>query len=178
MKRTPLVGLVGIFVAALVSGCAPEGGLDGDDLIDPTEGVYGEENTAEAESALTRPEMVDIVMWYAYSQIGKSYQFGAAGPNAYDCSGLTKWVFAQAGLNLVHHAASQWNQGYHWNDMTDVWPADLLFFGDSGVISHVGIYVGNGQYIHAASVTKGVELQTLYPPPPGYKPYIGHARYF
>lgn len=175
MQRTSasLYLVAGLLV--LASGCG-DVSFDTEDVQDAD--VVVNENLGEAEGALTRQQMVDIVMWYAWSQIGKPYQAGAAGPNAYDCSGLTQWVFAHAGLNLVHHAASQWNQGYHWTNMTDVWPADLLFFGHYGVISHVGIYVGNGQYIHAASPIRGVELQTLYPPPPGFKPYIGHARYF
>ena len=162
-----LAGLVG-----LASGC-------GDQNFDPeatqNEEIAEEDNRGEVQSALyTRQQMVDIVMWNSYSQGGDPYVFGAAGPDAWDCSGLTMWVMSTVGVSLPHYSASQWNYGYHWTDDADIWPADLVFFGAPG-ISHVGIYVGDGNYIHAPAPGGVVKLSALSA---ASKPYYGHARYF
>jgi len=171
MGRTSTCFFLVAVVLGLASGC-------GDAAFDP-EAVQDEEgaaveNLGEAESALTRQEMVDIVIYNAYTQGGKPYVYGAAGPDAYDCSGFTYWVYKQAGLSLLLKAKWQWNQGYHWTDKADIWPADLVFFGDgtADTITHVGIYVGDGQYIHAGP--PDVHLSSLSDAPN----YFGHARYF
>jgi cell wall-associated NlpC family hydrolase len=82
----------------------------------------------------------------AYRQLGKPYRWGAAGPNAFDCSGLTMWVWARAGVSLPHSSRAQYGQGRHMS-YNDLQPGDLVFFGSP--IHHVGIYVGGGQYIAA-----------------------------
>jgi len=88
----------------------------------------------------------------AESQIGKPYQWGAAGPNSYDCSGLVMWAYAQAGVHLDHWTGSQWNEGAHVS-RSQLRPGDLVFFaynvGDPSTIHHVGMYVGNGQMVDA-----------------------------
>ncbi|MCU1595484.1 MAG: hypothetical protein JWO12_2876 [Frankiales bacterium] len=81
----------------------------------------------------------------ARDQLGKPYEYGAAGPNSFDCSGLTMYAYSQAGISIPHHAADQYNQGRHVA-RSDLQPGDLVFFDNLG---HVGIYVGSGQFIHA-----------------------------
>ncbi len=82
----------------------------------------------------------------ALSQVGKPYQWGAAGPNSYDCSGLTMWAWAQAGVSLPHNSGSQYAATPRV-DSSDWAPGDLLFFGSP--IHHVGMYIGNGQMVEA-----------------------------
>jgi cell wall-associated NlpC family hydrolase len=94
----------------------------------------------------------------AYSQMGKPYQYGAAGPNAYDCSGLTMWAFAHAGISLPHSAAGQMGAGRHVS-RSQLQPGDLVFFDNGG---HVGIYVGNGEMIDANHTGGWVGVRPLY----------------
>ena len=85
-------------------------------------------------------------MQWAYRELGKPYVWGAAGPNSFDCSGLTQYVWAKAGVYLDHYTGSQWNEGRHVSQ-SELQPGDLVFFGSD--LHHVGIYVGNGNMIEA-----------------------------
>jgi cell wall-associated NlpC family hydrolase len=82
----------------------------------------------------------------ALSQVGKPYQWGGAGPNSYDCSGLTMWAWAHAGVSLPHSAAMQYAVITHVSSSA-LQPGDLLFFGSP--IHHVAMYVGGGQMVEA-----------------------------
>jgi cell wall-associated NlpC family hydrolase len=82
----------------------------------------------------------------ALSQVGKPYQWGAAGPNSYDCSGLTMWSWAHAGVSLSHSSGAQYGETPRVS-RSDLQPGDLLFFGSP--IHHVAIYIGNGQMVEA-----------------------------
>ncbi len=94
----------------------------------------------------------------AYSQLGKPYSYGAAGPNAYDCSGLTMWAYAHAGISLPHSAAAQMGYGTPVS-RDELEPGDLVFFDDGG---HVGIYVGGGDMIDANHTGGFVGVRPLY----------------
>lgn len=90
------------------------------------------------------------------SKMGCPYVWGAAGPYAFDCSGFTMYMMAQRGIYLPHNAAGQYyalsskNIGTDWHNAQ---PGDLVFYsyGGPGSSHHVGIYVGNGQVMHASS---------------------------
>ena len=87
----------------------------------------------------------------AEKQIGKPYVYGGAGPDSFDCSGLTSWAWRAAGVSLSHSAYDQWFETTRV-PIDSVQPGDLLFFGDDGVesIHHVAIYVGGGQMVEAS----------------------------
>ena len=87
-----------------------------------------------------------VAVQWAYRELGKPYQWGAAGPNSFDCSGLTQYVWGKAGVYLDHYTGSQWNEGQHV-DRSQLQPGDLVFFGSD--LHHVGIYVGGGNMIEA-----------------------------
>ncbi|MEA2434014.1 MAG: peptidoglycan DL-endopeptidase CwlO [Actinomycetota bacterium] len=80
------------------------------------------------------------------SQVGKPYQWAAAGPDSYDCSGLTMWSWAHAGVSLPHSSSQQYAATPRVSQ-SDLQPGDLLFFGSP--IHHVGMYIGNGQMVEA-----------------------------
>jgi cell wall-associated NlpC family hydrolase len=82
----------------------------------------------------------------ALSQVGKPYQWGGAGPDSYDCSGLTMWAWAQAGVSLPHSSQMQYSATPRVS-RSALRPGDLLFFGSP--IHHVGMYVGNGRMVEA-----------------------------
>jgi cell wall-associated NlpC family hydrolase len=84
----------------------------------------------------------------AVSKLGSPYVYGATGPGTFDCSGLTQWAYAQAGVSLPRTSQEQASAGTNvGTDIANAQPGDLLvFFGD---MHHVGLYVGGGQMIHA-----------------------------
>ena len=102
------------------------------------------------------------VAW-AYKEIGKPYVWGGAGPNVFDCSGLTMYVWAKAGVYLGHYTGDQWNEGTHIS-RGNVQPGDLVFFAyntsSPATIHHVGIYVGGGEMIDAPYT--GVDVRKEY----------------
>jgi peptidoglycan DL-endopeptidase CwlO len=101
---------------------------------------------------------------YAYAQIGKPYLYGAAGPAAFDCSGLTKAAWAAAGVTLPHNAARQYSSMAHLT-RADLAPGDLVFYYSD--IHHVAIYIGNGTVIHAPQAgdsvrAAGIDMAPIY----------------
>ena len=105
----------------------------------------------------------------AYSVIGTPYVFGAADPNVgFDCSGLTMWAWAQAGVSLPHSSAAQYSSLPHVAQ-SDVQPGDLLFFYSP--ISHVGMYVGGGRMVHASHPGVPVQVVSVY-----WDSFVGAAR--
>ncbi|MFF8292043.1 NlpC/P60 family protein [Streptomyces sp. NPDC016309] len=81
----------------------------------------------------------------ADTQVGKPYVSGAEGPNSYDCSGLTQWAYRQAGVSISRTTYTQHNDGVKIG-RSQLKPGDLVFFSN---LSHVGLYAGNGQVLHA-----------------------------
>jgi cell wall-associated NlpC family hydrolase len=110
----------------------------------------------------------------AESQIGKPYQWGAAGPNSYDCSGLVLWAYSQVGVSLDHWTHDQWTEGAHVSQ-ADLRPGDLVFFAfntsDPSTIHHVGLYVGGGQMVDAPYTGVDVRYDAAFRPD-----YIGAVR--
>ena len=92
----------------------------------------------------------------AKSVIGAPYVFGAAGPSAFDCSGLTMWAWAQAGVSLPHSATAQLGSLPHV-PLSSVAPGDIIYYGS--VSPHVAIYIGGGSIIHARHPGPGGEVQ-------------------
>ena len=108
-----------------------------------------------------------VVVAYAYAQLGKPYRFFTAGPATFDCSGLVKAAYAQIGMVLIHHSASQATLGR----AVDIWSepikaGDLVFMathGDPTSISHVGIAVDATHWIHAPKPGDVVRLAPIPP---------------
>jgi cell wall-associated NlpC family hydrolase len=96
-----------------------------------------------------------VAVEWAYKELGKPYQWGAAGPDSFDCSGLTQYVWAKAGVYLDHYTGSQWNEGRHVSQ-SELQPGDLVFFGSD--LHHVGLYIGNGNMIEAPHTGANVRI--------------------
>ena len=105
---------------------------------------------------------------FALAQVGDAYVYGAAGPDAYDCSGLTMAAWAAAGVSLPHSSSAQYSSGPQVA-ASALQPGDLVFYYSP--ISHVGIYIGNGQIVHAANPSTDVTVTGLYS-----MPYSGAVR--
>ena len=82
----------------------------------------------------------------ARSKLGSAYVWAASGPSTFDCSGLTMWAWAQAGVSLPHSSSMQYSSGPKVS-ASSLQPGDLVFYGSP--IHHVALYVGGGQVIHA-----------------------------
>lgn len=117
----------------------PEGGPVGGDYPGPA--------TGKAKVALE----------FAYDQLGKPYQYGATGPNSYDCSGLTMRAWGAAGVNITRTTYSQYAATTRI-PKSALQPGDLVFFRGLG---HMGIFVGNGKMLHAPSTGKVVEIVSI-----------------
>jgi peptidoglycan DL-endopeptidase CwlO len=94
----------------------------------------------------------------ALAQVGKPYHWGSAGPDAFDCSGLTMYVWAAAGVSLPHSSSAQYQALPHVGRAA-LQPGDLVFFGSP--IHHVGIYVGGGTMVAAPSSGRVVQVQAI-----------------
>jgi cell wall-associated NlpC family hydrolase len=105
---------------------------------------------------------------YAMAQVGKAYVYGAAGPDAFDCSGLTMMAWAQAGVALPHSSSGQMGSGTPVSE-SDLQPGDLVFYYSP--VSHVGMYIGNGMIVNAENPSAGVKVT-----PVNSMPYSGAVR--
>jgi cell wall-associated NlpC family hydrolase len=125
-----------------------------------------------APSAAPQPAAVSgdaaAVVDYALAQVGGAYVWGAEGPDSYDCSGLTLMAWAQAGVSLPHSASAQMSSGTPVSQ-SELAPGDLVFYYSP--VSHVGIYIGNGQIVHAANPSSGVAVADV-----SSMPYSGAVR--
>jgi cell wall-associated NlpC family hydrolase len=109
----------------------------------------------------------DVAANWALSQLGKPYQWGAAGPETYDCSGLTMVAWAHAGVSLLHYTGYQWDEGPHV-PLDQLQRGDLLFYATNNsapdTIHHVGIYIGNGMMVDAPFTGALVRIDSIYQP--------------
>jgi cell wall-associated NlpC family hydrolase len=101
------------------------------------------------------------VISLARSQAGKPYVYGAAGPNAYDCSGLTMWVYRHVHVNLPHNSAAQAGRTRRISRAA-ARPGDLVFFTDGGGVYHVAIYAGHNAVWHAPYSGERVRRERIW----------------
>jgi peptidoglycan DL-endopeptidase CwlO len=103
-----------------------------------------------------------IALKDALSKIGDWYQWGAAGPDEFDCSGLIVWAYEQEGIYLDHYTGDLWNEGIHVS-FSDLQPGDLVFFFAD--LDHVGIYVGTyggtPYFLDAPATGQQVQIQPM-----------------
>lgn len=99
---------------------------------------------------------------YALAQVGDRYVAAAAGPNSFDCSGLTMTAWRQAGVSLPHYSRSQYSVTRRV-PLSQAQPGDLVFYFGSGA-HHVGLYIGNGKMVHAANPRSGVLVSNILGP--------------
>ena len=120
-------------------------------------GSRGDGTVVAASSSLGQ-QIVD----YAAQFLGTPYVYGGNGPNSFDCSGFTSYVYRHFGYTLNRTATGQLSNGVSVSK-SELQPGDLVFFksGGSKPVSHVGIYVGGGQFIHASTNTYEVRYDNL-----------------
>lgn len=107
------------------------------------------------------------IVAYAHTFLGLPYVYGGNGPNSFDCSGLTKYVYKHFGYNINRTATQQLKNGITVSK-ENLQPGDLVFFNSEGTgvnrATHVGIYIGNGEFLHASNKRLGVTITSLSDP--------------
>jgi cell wall-associated NlpC family hydrolase len=131
--------------------------------------------TASAHAApgviATTPDQREAAAVAALGKVGSPYHAGSAGPKRFDCSGLATFAFTAAGAPLQARSSYDlWNHGARVR-RSALQRGDLVWTWDRG-FGHVGIYVGNGQYVHAPGTGRRVEVAAL----PAGKAYVGAVR--
>ena len=112
----------------------------------------------------------DAAAALAASLVGKPYVYGAAGPNGFDCSGLMYYIYKQLGYSIARGSSSQYYQSGYFVSTSEMQPGDLVYFfdpkfdGSGGTLptTHVGIYVGDNQFIHASTTSYRVQYDPLF----------------
>lgn len=128
---------------------------------DTTKSTDTKKTTTKKKKTSSKTKKRNAVVKLAKKQVGKSYVYGATGPSSFDCSGLVQYVYKKAGKKTLPRTTySQVNVGKKVS-LKKLKKGDLLFWGSASAPYHVGIYVGNNQYVHAATPSQGVRKQTL-----------------
>jgi cell wall-associated NlpC family hydrolase len=122
----------------------------------PAAPVTASSHTAGSHAASSHAAQVAVNT--ALAQVGKPYVWGASGPNSFDCSGLTMYAYSAAGVSLPHSSSAQSTMGTPVS-RSQLRPGDLVFFYSP--VSHVGMYIGNGQMVHASTAGEPVKVVSL-----------------
>jgi cell wall-associated NlpC family hydrolase len=143
--RTPIATFMSVScLCATIVACAP----------------WPERPQPYANNPVGSKRAADIVR-LATAELGKPYVYGGDTPRGFDCSGLVYYVFRHAGV-AVPRTANEQLYASHPVDYRDMQPGDLVFFEIAGDVQmHVGIYVGNGEFVHAPETGKSVSYARL-----------------
>ncbi|MCO7221091.1 C40 family peptidase [Klenkia sp. PcliD-1-E] len=125
-------------------------------------------DAAAAAPAAAPSEAAGIAIQTALAQLGKPYVWGSSGPGGFDCSGLMQYAYAAAGISLPHSSRAQYGLGTPVS-RADLQPGDLVFFYSP--VSHVGMYIGNGQMVHASVSGRPVAVTSV-----DQRGYVGARR--
>lgn len=145
LPTRPRIGLLPaglILLYLLLNGCATQ----------PKDTLTAPVHTTAARAAVVQT---------AQRLLGTPYRAGGSNPRGFDCSGLTRYSYGNAGISIPRTAAEQFRAA-HPTPQHHLQPGDLVFFNTEGrKISHVGIYIGGGQFVHAPGAGKRVSLDSL-----------------
>lgn len=120
-----------------------------------------ETKPAEVSAAKQAPATVaERAAAIALRQVGSAYRYGGASPAGFDCSGLVQYAYGEAGMQVPRTTGQLWASAGRV-PYDDLQVGDLLFFRFDGKLSHVGIYVGDAQFVHAPSSGKRVSVDSL-----------------
>lgn len=107
---------------------------------------------------VARRRVRNRIITTAWRAVGVPYRWGGSSMGGFDCSGLTRWVYRQAGVSLPHYSVAQWSYGRRVSRRA-LAPGDLVFFSGLG---HVGIYLGHGAVIHAPHAGAPVRFERMH----------------
>lgn len=146
-----------LLLASVFTGCKAQSTTDASRGLRPAEIAASDESSIQ--SLEVNGGLAEKILLTAFSQMGIPYRFGGTSPQSgFDCSGFTRWVFAQNGIDLPRSSSEQLAVGRPVAK-DDLRPGDLLIYKryNRGRATHVGIYVGDGKYIHSPRAGRTVE---------------------
>ena len=170
-KKTLLIFISLLSAILLTTGCAPKN-ADGSYSSKYSYHPYlgnGQQRNSSLGRNITNPtyrvsasRISNNIEQTAKSLLGTDYQYGANGPYQYDCSSFTKYVFAKQGITIPRVSRDQAQRGQYVK-ANQLQKGDLIFFDSkkSARVSHVGIYLGRGDFIHASSAKDKVTISSL-----------------
>lgn len=138
-----------IIVTSLVSACAPQKVT-----------VKSSATTTVPTAPAARSGLGERAAAVALNQVGVPYRFGGTSPSGFDCSGLVYYSYSNVGKSLPRTTAGLWTTLQPVEDHR-MRAGDLLFFNIAGKMSHVGMYLGGGRFVHAPSTGKVVSVESL-----------------
>lgn len=115
---------------------------------------------ATSGSTSTGADPGQQIATYAQQFVGYPYVYGGSSPSGFDCSGFMQYVFSQFGYSINRTATAQLANGYSVA-YENLRPGDIIYFGYGSTASHVGMYIGNGQFVHAENSSTGVVITDL-----------------
>lgn len=130
------------------------------DLVTLLEKPYCNSGSAGGSGDTSTTSVGQQIASYAQKYLGYPYVWGGSGPNSFDCSGFVQYIYKQFGISINRTATAQMNNGYSVSK-ENLAPGDLVFFYGDGGIGHVGMYIGNGKFIHASNPSSGVIITEL-----------------
>lgn len=165
-----------LILAVFCSACAKPVPVEEKDLVAIRVKPKLEEGIT-SDGLLLKTGLTQEVLLAAYSQVGTPYRYGGTTPQGFDCSGFTRWVYSQNGIQLPRSSKEQFRVGRPV-DKAEIKPGDLLMYkrGNRGG-THIGIYVGDGMYIHSPSRGKTVMEADAFNPGGSLK-FLGARRVF
>lgn len=152
MRFADLTALSLLVASMLLGGCAGA----------PPRTTAATEPTQNA--AISRLDHGELAALIAREQIGVSYRYGGTNPSTgFDCSGLVYYSYAQAGINVPRTSREQFRAARKIS-LAEAQPGDVVFFQDQEKLSHVGIYLGRGRFIHAPTSGRTVSVASIDSP--------------
>ncbi len=117
----------------------------------------------ETKTVSSDGSLADAIIQLAKANLGVPYCYGGASPNGFDCSGLVYYCYSQNGVTLERTATAQYNGGVALSSQAELLPGDLVFFATPGTrsIGHVGIFIGDREFIHASSGSMKIMIDSL-----------------